>query len=159
MQIREITDEIGQKLNIARLVLVAADEPQFAGPVEAHFLRAGQHVPGTIPGTTVAAVEAVAGWPCVGKSGVDMAFAIKPEVLRAPGKGQFATVERRAALAFGDQAGAGLALEFRQHGRLLITVDKSAQDRRLMMCLGYQADQGAVIDRGDPHTPPRSAST
>jgi hypothetical protein len=60
VQVREIADEIRQKLHVARLVLVAADEAELAGPVEAHFLRARQHLPGAVPRAAVAGVEAVA---------------------------------------------------------------------------------------------------
>ena len=76
-----------------------------------------------------------------------------------PREGQFAAIERGAALALRNQAGTGLAFDLREDVRLLVAVDESPQHRGLVMGLGDQPDKGAVIDRRDPQTPPRSAST
>ncbi len=159
VQIREVPDEIRQQFHVTGLVLVAADEAQFAGPVKPDLLRARQHLPGAIPGTAVTSIEAVARGSRVREGRVDMALSIEGQVMRPPRESEFAAVERGAALRLGDQAGTGLALDLGENRGLLVAVDQSPQHGRLVMGLGDQPDKGAVIDRRDPQTPPRSAST
>src|SRR6056297_1350518 len=88
-----------------------------------------------------------------------MALPVEGQVMRPPREGQFATVKRGTALRFGDQAGAGLAFDLGENRGLLVTVDQPPQHWGLVMGLGNQPNKGAIIDRRDSQTPPRSAST
>ena len=159
VQIREIPDEIRQQFHVACLILVAADEAQFTGPVKPNFLRARQHVPGAIPRAAVTGVEPVARGSRVGESRVDMTLPIEDQVVGSPGESEFATVKRGTALRFGNQAGTGLAFDLGEDVRLLGAVHQSPQHGRLVVGLGDQSDKSTVIDGRDPHIPPRSAST
>src|SRR6056297_834323 len=159
VQIREIPDEIRQQFHVACLDLVAADEAQFTGPVKPNFLRARQHVPGAVPRAALTGVEPVARGSRVGEGRIDMALTVEGQVMRPPREGQFSTVERGTALRFGDQAGTGLAFDLGENRGLLVAVDQPPQHWGLVMGLGNQPDKSTVIDRRDPQTPPRSAST
>ena len=70
--------------------------------------------------------------------------------MRPPREGQFAAVQRGAALRFGDQAGTGLAFDLCEDPRLLVAVNQSPQDGRLVAGLADQPDKGAVIAAGVP---------
>ncbi len=79
--------------------------------------------------------------------------------MRAPREGEFAAVKRGAALAFRDQAGTCLAFDLGEDLRLFVTVHQPSQHRGFVVGLRDQPDKGAVVDRVEPQTPPRSAST
>jgi hypothetical protein len=166
VQIREIPDEIRQQFHVACLVLVAADEAQFAGPVKPHLLRARQHVPGAIPRAALAGVEPVARGSRVGEGRVDMALTVEAQVMRPPREGQFAAVERGAALALRRSGGHWSRLRSRRGCRLLVAVDQPPQHRRLVMGLGNQPTRARsltdVILKPRPaahrHSPARAGS-
>src|SRR6056297_2613956 len=81
MQIREIPDEVRQQLDVARLVLVAADKAQLAGPVKPDLLRARQQIPCAVPRAAVTGVEPVASGSRVGEGRVDMALPVEGQVM------------------------------------------------------------------------------
>src|SRR3546814_4573755 len=106
--------------------------------MESDLLRRSLQVVSAVPGAAVAAVEAVARGTRVGEGRIDVALAIELQVPRAAREGQLAPVERRAALALGDQARAGFPLEFGEDGGLVVGVDPAAQHRGLVTGLGDQ---------------------
>jgi hypothetical protein len=106
----------------------------------------------------VAGVEPVARGARVGEGRVDVALPVEGQVLRPAREGQFPPVQLGTAFTLRDQPGTGLALDLGKDGGLRVAVHQPPQDRGFVVGLGDQPQNGAVIDEGDPQTPPRSAS-
>jgi hypothetical protein len=76
-------DEIGQQLDIARAVMETAGKAELPRPVPGHFAHGNHDIPGAIPGTAFASVEAVSTDPCIGEGGIHMAVAIEAQIAAA----------------------------------------------------------------------------
>jgi hypothetical protein len=55
--------------------------------------------------------------------------------MRPPRESEFASIKRRTALRFGDQAGTGFAFDLSEDVRLIVAVHQPPQHRRLVTCL------------------------
>src|SRR3546814_7545158 len=83
VEVRKVADEVGEQLDVARVVLVDADVAEFARTMESDLLRRSLQVVSAVPGAAVAAVEAVARGTRVGEGRIDVALAIELQVPRA----------------------------------------------------------------------------
>src|SRR3546814_4560196 len=72
VEVRKVADEVGEPLDVARVVLVDADVAEFARTMESDLLRRSLQVVSAVPGAAVAAVEAVARGTRVGEGRIDV---------------------------------------------------------------------------------------